>query len=43
MRLLRFTFRNEAIWTLVFSGAGVLMGLVIFVAIWIVRQLSYSR
>jgi len=39
MRLLRFSFRNEAIWTMIFSLGPPIIGLAIFLIVWFLRWL----
>jgi len=39
MRLLRFSFRNEAIWTMMFSLGPPIIGLLIFLIVWLLRSL----
>lgn len=43
MRFLRFTFKNEAIWTMVFPCAAILIGLVILTASWLVHSIENWR
>jgi hypothetical protein len=39
MKLLRFTFRNEAVWMMILSFAPAIAGLLILFAIWLSRSL----
>ncbi len=39
MKFLRFSFRNEAIWIMIFSLAPPIIGLVIFMIVWFLRSL----
>jgi hypothetical protein len=40
MRLLRFTFRNEAIWIMIFSLAPLIVALLALLIIFLVRRIS---
>lgn len=39
MRILRFTFKKEAIWMMTFSLGPVIVGVLILLAIWLARSL----
>ncbi len=39
MKILRFSFRNEAIWTMIFSLAPPIIGLLIFLIVWLFRSM----
>jgi hypothetical protein len=38
MRILRFTFKNEAIWTMIFSVVPAVIGVLILLALWFLRH-----
>jgi hypothetical protein len=39
MKLIRFTFKNEAIWMMTFALGPVIVGTLILLAIWLARAL----
>ena len=39
MRIPTFTFKNEAIWTVAFSFAPAVIGVLMFMVIWLIRLL----
>lgn len=43
MRFLRFTFKNEAIWTVAFPCAAILFALIVLMAGWLVHWLHNGR
>lgn len=37
MRILRFSFKTEAIWMMIFSLGVPMIGVLMFVAVWLIR------
>ena len=40
MKFYSFSFKNEAIWSMIFNLVGLAVGVLILVAVWLLRRVS---